>query len=250
MKRQGYRDGKSWFLASAAVVLAAAVGFGVPFLLRSWQDEKRMTEVTTESAAPVRIISQTELGISEKAKLMMSAEANTTTLEKGRNYDAASCLTKAKEEVQTLCDRGVLDETFRSAEILEEEEEALTPIFYIDSGGEKSMILWMLSLSVYTEKDSWMLEAALDDETGKFLGLSLQKWDGDSTEGMYTDSDPTELVQEFGEYLELTVERVTENESAEGSEAEVQVLYAEEDGAEVSYHISLGLDSLEIFVGY
>ena len=233
MKKDRGKRRKSWLLALGALALAAAVGFGVPFFLRNYEDAKRLSEVTTEEAAEVRITPQTELGIAEKAELFQSADANSTVLEKGKNYDAAGSLAKAEEELKTLSEMGVLDETFRSAEITENEgEQSVTPIFYIDPSGEKSMIVWMLGFQINTESDRWLLEAALDDETGKILGLDIQRWDESYYNGIYdvkagvgvsddieeSVSDETtetfdilDRAEKFGAYLGLTVERVTQN---------------------------------------
>ena len=237
MKKERGRSGKSWLLALGAVALAAAVGFGVPLALRNFEDAKRLSQVTAEAAAEVRITPQTELGIAEKAELFRSADANSTVLEKGKNYDAAGSLVKAEEELQTLSEMGVLDESFHSAGITgNEAEQSTTPIFYIDSSGEKSMIVWMLGFQMTTENDSWLLEAVLDDETGKLLGLDVQRWDESYYNGIYDvkagagvsvdsaesseESEPVETTEtlairdraeKFGDYLGLTVERVTQN---------------------------------------
>ncbi len=233
MKKERGKRRKSWLLALGAVALVAAVGFGVPYTLRNLEDVKRLSEVTTEEAAEVRITPQTELGIAEKAELFQSADANSTVLEKGKNYDAAGSLAKAEEELKTLSEMGVLDETFQTARITENEaEQSVTPIFYIDPSGEKSMIVWMLGFQMETEDDRWLLEAVQDDESGKFLGLDVQRWNESYYNGVITDvdaeasvgsaenseeSEPVETValidraEKFGDYLGLTVERVTQN---------------------------------------
>ena len=131
-----------------------------------------------------------------------------------------------------LCEMGVLDETFRTAKMTEQDaEQSADPIFYIDPSGEKSMIIWMLNFQIDTEKDRWILEAALDDETGKLLELGIQEWnegyengirsgaaatDSDVadlavTDSDVTDSDVTARAQKFGSYLGLTTERVTQS---------------------------------------
>ena len=186
----------------------------------------------TEEAPEVRITSQTELSMGEKAELFLSADASTTVLEKGKNYDVAGSLAKAEEELGTLCEMGVLDETFRTAEMTEQDaEQSADPIFYIDPSGEKSMIIWMLNFQMDTEKDRWILEAVLDDETGKLLELGIQEWsegyengirsgaaaiDSDVadlavTDSDVTDSDVTAWAQKFGSYLGLTTECVTQS---------------------------------------
>ena len=165
MRRRTCKTRKSWLLTVGALLLAASVGFGVPLLLRKWQDDRRLSVVETEEAPEVRITSQTELSMVEKAELFLSADASTTVLEKGKNYDVAGSLKKAEEELATLCEMGVLDETFRTAEMTEQDaEQSAAPIFYIDPSGEKSMIIWMLNFQMDTEKDRLILEAALDDE--------------------------------------------------------------------------------------
>ena len=237
MRRKNCRSRKSWLLAVGALLLAASVGFGVPLLLRKWQDDRRLSVVETEEASEVRITSQTELSMVEKAELFLSADASTTVLEKGKNYDVAGSLAKAEEELATLCEMGVLDETFRTAEMTEQDaEQSADPIFYIDPSGEKSMIIWMLNFQIDTEWDRWILEAALDDETGKLLELGIQEWnegyengirsgaaatdsdmtdsdmaDSDMTDSDVTDSDVTDWAQKFGSYLGLTTERVTQS---------------------------------------
>ena len=149
----------------------------------------------------------------------------------------AGSLAKAEEELATLCEMGVLDETFRTAEMTEQDaEQSADPIFYIDPSGEKSMIIWMLNFQIDTEWDRWILEAALDDETGKLLELGIQEWnegygngirsgaaatdsdmtdsdmaDSDMTDSDVTDSDVTDWAQKFGSYLGLTTERVTQS---------------------------------------
>ena len=237
MRRKNCRSRKSWLLAVGALLLAASVGFGVPLLLRKWQDDRRLSVVETEEASEVRITSQTELSMVEKAELFLSADASTTVLEKGKNYDVAGSLAKAEEELATLCEMGVLDETFRTAEMTEQDaEQSADPIFYNDPSGEKSMIIWMLNFQIDTEWDRWILEAALDDETGKLLELGIQEWnegygngirsgaaatdsdmtdsdmaDSDMTDSDVTDSDVTDWAQKFGSYLGLTTERVTQS---------------------------------------
>ena len=233
MKKERIKRENSWLAALGVVALAAVVGFGVPFALRNYEDAKRLSEVTTEEAAEVRITPQTELGISEKAELFQSADANTTVLEKGKNYDAEGSLAKAEEELQTLSEMGILDETFRTARITENEaEQSVTPIFYIDPSGEKSMIVWMLGFQMTTEDDSWLLEAVLDDETGKLLGLEVQRWNESYYNGIFDvkaeagvsvdteesvpdeiteNIDIKELIEKFGAYLGMTVERITQN---------------------------------------
>ena len=237
MRRKNCRSRKSWLLTVGALLLAASVGFGVPLLLRKWQDDRRLSVVETEEASEVRITSQTELSMVEKAELFLSADASTTVLEKGKNYDVAGSLAKAEEELGTLCEMGVLDETFRTAEMTEQDaEQSADPIFYIDPSGEKSMIIWMLNFQIDTEWDRWILEAALDDETGKLLELGIQEWnegygngirsgaaatdsdmtdsdmaDSDMTDSDVTDSDVTDWAQKFGSYLGLTTERVTQS---------------------------------------
>ena len=237
MRRKNCRSRKSWLLAVGALLLAASVGFGVPLLLRKWQDDRRLSVVETEEASEVRITSQTELSMVEKAELFLSADASTTVLEKGKNYDVAGSLAKAEEELATLCEMGVLDETFRTAEMTEQDaEQSADPIFNIDPSGEKSMIIWMLNFQIDTEWDRWILEAALDDETGKLLELGIQEWnegygngirsgaaatdsdmtdsdmaDSDMTDSDVTDSDVTDWAQKFGSYLGLTTERVTQS---------------------------------------
>lgn len=228
MRRKNCRSRKSWLLTVGALLLAASVGFGVPLLLRKWQDDRRLSVVETEEAPEVRITSQTELSMVEKAELFLSADASTTVLEKGKNYDVAGSLAKAEEELGTLCEMGVLDETFRTAEMT---EQSADPIFYIDPSGEKSMIIWRLNSLIDTEKGRWILEAALDDETGKLLVLGIQEWnegygngirfgaaatdsdvtDSDVTDSDVTDSDVTDRAQKFGSYLGLTTERVTQS---------------------------------------
>ena len=228
MSRKNCRSRKSWLLTVGALLLAASVGFGVPLLLRKWQDDRRLSVVETEEAPEVRITSQTELSMVEKAELFLSADASTTVLEKGKNYDVAGSLAKAEEELGTLCEMGVLDETFRTAEMT---EQSADPIFYIDPSGEKSMIIWRLNSLIDTEKGRWILEAALDDETGKLLVLGIQEWnegygngirfgaaatdsdvtDSDVTDSDVTDSDVTDRAQKFGSYLGLTTERVTQS---------------------------------------
>ena len=207
-----------------ALLLAASVGFGVPLLLRKWQDDRRLSVVETEEAPEVRITSQTELSMVEKAELFLSADASTTVLEKGKNYDVTGSLAKAEEELGTLCEMGVLDETFRTAKMTEQDaEQSAAPIFYIDPSGEKSMIIWMLNFQIDTEWDRWILKAALDDETGKLLELGIQEWNEDYGNGIRSgaaatdsdtataDSDVAERAQKFGSYLGLTTERVTQS---------------------------------------
>lgn len=224
MRRKKCRSRKSWLLTVGALLLAASVGFGVPLLLRKWQDDRRLSVVETEEAPEVRITSQTELSMVEKAELFLSADASTTVLEKGKNYDVTGSLAKAEEELGTLCEMGVLDETFRTAKMTEQDaEQSADPIFYIDPSGEKSMIIWMLNFQIDTEWDRWILKAALDDETGKLLELGIQEWNEDYGNGIRSgaaatdsdtataDSDVAERAQKFGSYLGLTTERVTQS---------------------------------------
>ena len=232
MRRKNCRSRKSWLLTVGALLLAASVGFGVPLAFRKWQDDRRLSVVETEEAPEVRITSQTELSMVEKAELFLSADASTTVLEKGKNYDVAGSLAKAEEELGTLCEMGVLDETFRTAEMTEQDaEQSADPIFYIDPSGEKSMIIWMLNFQMDTEKDRLILEAVLDDETGKLLELAIREWSEDYENGIrsgaaatdsdvadlavtdsdVTDSDVTAWAQKFGSYLGLTTERVTQS---------------------------------------
>lgn len=224
MRRKKCRSRKSWLLTVGALLLAASVGFGVPLLLRKWQDDRRLSVVETEEAPEVRITSQTELSMVEKAELFLSADASTTVLEKGKNYDVTGSLAKAEEELATLCEMGVLDETFRTAKMAEQDaEQSAAPIFYTDPSGEKSMIIWMLNFQIDTEWDRWILKAALDDETGKLLELGIQEWNEDYGNGIRSgaaatdsdtataDSDVAERAQKFGSYLGLTTERVTQS---------------------------------------
>lgn len=51
MRRKNCRSRKSWLLTVGALLLAASVGFGVPLLLRKWQDDRRLSVVETEEAA-------------------------------------------------------------------------------------------------------------------------------------------------------------------------------------------------------
>ena len=231
MRRKNCRSRKSWLLTVGALLLAASVGFGVPLAFRKWQDDRRLSVVETEEAPEVRITSQTELSMVEKAELFLSADASTTVLEKGKNYDVPGSLAKAEEELGTLCEMGVLDETFRTAKMTEDDaEQSAAPIFYIDPSGEKSMIIWMLNFQIDTEEDRWLLKAALDDETGKLLELGIQEWNEGYENGIRsdavatdsgvaatdsdaaaTDSDVAERAQKFGSYLGLTTERVTQS---------------------------------------
>ena len=231
MRKRTCKSRKSWLLTVGALLLAASVGFGVPLAFRKWQDDRRLSVVETEEAPEVRITSQTELSMVEKVELFLSADASTTVLEKGKNYDVAGSLAKAEEELATLCEMGVLDETFRTAEMTEQDaEQSAAPIFYIDPSGEKSMIIWMLNFQIDTEEDRWILEAALDDETGKLLELGIQEWNEGYENGIRsgaaatdsdmaatdsdtatTDSDVAGRAQKFGSYLGLTTERVTQS---------------------------------------
>ena len=231
MRKRTCKSRKNWFLTVGALLLAASVGFGVPLTFRKWQDDRRLSVVETEKAPEVRITSQTELSMVEKAELFLSADASTTVLEKGKNYDVAGSLAKAEEELATLCEMGVLDETFRTAEMTEQDaEQSADPIFYIDPSGEKSMIIWMLNFQIDTEWDRWILKVALDDETGKLLELGIQEWNEGYENGIRsgaaatdsdmaatdsdtaaTDSDVAERAQKFGAYLGLTTERVTQS---------------------------------------
>lgn len=230
MRRKNCRSRKSWLLTVGALLLAVSVGFGVPLLLRKWQDDRRLSVVETEEASEVRITSQTELSMVEKAELFLSADASTTVLEKGKNYDVPGSLAKAEEELATLCEMGVLDETFRTAKMTEDDaEQSADPIFYIDPSGEKSMIIWMLNFQIDTEWDRWILKAALDDETGKLLELGIQEWNEGYGNGIRSgaaatdsdvaadsdvavaDSDIADRVGKFGSYLGLTTERVTQS---------------------------------------
>ena len=225
MRKRTCKSRKSWLLTVGALLLAASVGFGVPLAFRKWQDDRRLSVLETEEAPEVRITSQTELSMVEKAELFLSADASTTVLEKGKNYDVSGSLAKAEEELTILCEMGVLDETFRTAKMT---EQSADPIFYIDPSGEKSMIIWMLNSQIDTEKGKWILEAALDDETGKLLELGIQEWneeyengirfgaaatdsDAAATDSDVTDSDVTDRAQKFGSYLGLTTERVTQS---------------------------------------
>lgn len=223
MRKRTCKSRKSWLLTVGALLLAASVGFGVPLAFRKWQDDRRLSVVETEEAPEVRITSQTELSMVEKAELILSADASTTVLEKGKNYDVTGSLAKAEEELAILCEMGVLDETFRTAKMT---EQSADPIFYIDPSGEKSMIIWRLNSLIDTEKGRWILEAALDDETGKLLVLGIQEWnedygngirsgaaatDSDVTDSDVADSDVTDRAQKFGSYLGLTTERVTQS---------------------------------------
>lgn len=230
MRRKNCRSRKSWLLTVGALLLAASVGFGVPLAFRKWQDDRRLAVVETEEAPEVRITSQTELSMVEKAELFLSADASTTVLEKGKNYDVSGSLAKAEEELGTLCEMGVLDETFRTAKMTEQDaKQSAAPIFYIDPSGEKSMIIWMLNFQIDTEEDRWILEAALDDETGKLLELGIQEWNEGYENGIRSgaaatdsdvaadsdvtvaDSDIADRVGKFGSYLGLTTERVTQS---------------------------------------
>lgn len=230
MRRKNCRSRKSWLLTVGALLLAASVGFGVPLAFRKWKDDRRLAVVETEEAPEVRITSQTELSMVEKAELFLSADASTTVLEKGKNYDVSGSLAKAEEELGTLCEMGVLDETFRTAKMTEQDaKQSAAPIFYIDPSGEKSMIIWMLNFQIDTEEDRWILEAALDDETGKLLELGIQEWNEGYENGIRSgaaatdsdvaadsdvtvaDSDIAERVGKFGSYLGLTTERVTQS---------------------------------------
>ena len=193
----------------------------------------------------------------ENMKMVSEAEAQAVTIRKdaqtearktldaGRKEAAAlletarvradeayrQALAKAEEELGTLCEMGVLDETFRTAEMTEDDaEQSADPIFYIDPSGEKSMIIWMLNFQIDTEEDRWLLKAALDDETGKLLELGIQEWNEGYENGIRsdavatdsgvaatdsdaaaTDSDVAERAQKFGSYLGLTTERVTQS---------------------------------------
>ena len=226
MRRRTCKSCKRWLLT---------------MLLRKWQDDRRLSVVETEEAPEVRITSQTELSMVEKAELFLSTDVSTTVLEKGKNYDVPGSLAKAEEELGTLCEMGVLDvldETFRTAQMAEQDaEQSADPIFYIDPSGEKSMIIWMLNFQIDTEEDRWILKAALDDETGKLLELGIQEWNEGYGNGIRsgaaaidsdaaaidsdvaatdsdvatTDSDVAERAQKFGSYLGLTTERVTQS---------------------------------------
>ena len=104
MRKRTCKSRKSWLLTVGALLLAASVGFGVPLAFRKWQDDRRLSVVETEKAPEVRITSQTELSIVEKAELFLSAGASTTVLEKGKNYDVPGSLAKAEEEAREAYD--------------------------------------------------------------------------------------------------------------------------------------------------
>ena len=217
MRRRTCKSCKRWLLTMGALLLAASVGFSVPLLLRKWQDDRRLSVVETEKAPEVRITSQTELSMVEKAELFLSADASTTVLEKGKNYDVAGSLAKAEEELGTLCEMGVLDETFRTVEMTEDDaEQSADPIFYIDPSGEKSMIIWMLNFQIDTEEDRWLLGIQEWNE-GYENGIRSDAVATDSgvaatdSDAAATDSDVAERAQKFGSYLGLTTERVTQS---------------------------------------
>ena len=99
MRRRTCKSRKSWLLTVGALLLAASVGFGVPLAFRKWQDDRRLSVVETEEAPEVRITSQTELSMVEKAELFLSADASTTVLEKEKITTWLEALRKRRKSL-------------------------------------------------------------------------------------------------------------------------------------------------------
>lgn len=168
-----------WLLAAGAVFVAAGIGFAVPRVLQQGEDTKRLTQVAVEETEPVRVTPQTELSIREKTELFQSADASAVVLNKGKRYDEATIAARVEEEIEKLQKLGVLERgTYQKT------ETDYTPLFYVDSSGEKSMILWQAQLYLNREDGSCLSDMVLDDETGKLLGISMERWDTDRENGV------------------------------------------------------------------
>lgn len=231
---------KSRRLAGGALFLAAAVGLGVPRILEWWQDEKRTSEVVSEEAEEIRIIPQQELGIADKAELAQDAAVNVVMLERGKNYGVTESMEKAESELNILSEAGVLEEKWVSGTIMESET---APLFYIDSSGERSMILWQIELYLEGNENNRYVELGLDDETGKILFFSIQFMEPETYNGIsdgITDGNATaakgaeaeaesmergeileKLAEGFGNYLGLQKEAIrSDQEIAESQLSE------------------------------
>ncbi len=209
---------KAYIIAGTGLILAAAAGFGLPWVLLHFGDEQQLGRIEQEEVSPMEITDQPVLTIVEKIRLMKRASSNSMILEKGRNYSRETIAGKISEELQALADLGIpgIPEGTADADILAE------PVFMMDVEGENSFIVWNAEL--YSE--SWSADLSVDDETGKILSLSCYgSMDADTDAG-----SGSAAAENFGEYLSCHVAQVSVSDYApvEYWDSETQASYENE----------------------
>ena len=213
------RSVRAYLIAGFSLILAAAAGFGLPWLLLRFEDGRQTGRVEQEEVSRLEISEQPVLTIVQKVRLMQRDSTNSMILEKGRNYSQETILDKVDEELNTLVDAGIPGLPLE-AERIENEAFFMEPVFLMDVEGENSFIVWQGQL--YMESGVF-LGLYLDDETGKILSLSCHG---------VSDTDigsAEETVNIFGEYLGCRVATMSSEaaELAHMSE-EMRTLYEKE----------------------
>lgn len=167
---------KTWLGAGTGLLLAAAVGFILPGLLLSWQDERLLGRVEQEETGRMVITEQPELTVVEKVRLIQSDSVNYMPLTKGKNYSQSTIGEQIGKELSALSGLGLLKDTPGAPKDI-----FMEAYFVMDMDGEKSMIVWSGQLYLDSGLAALLL---LDDETGRILGMVC----GQEAESVYGGS--------------------------------------------------------------
>ena len=205
-----------WLILYISVVL---LSFILPPQLMKWTDQQTVGHSYVQKSEEIALVSQVSLSLTEKIALFQRQTANTLWVSKGKNYDQESVQVKIREELQKLCDLGVLE-----IDVSEIDFNAIEGGFVVDTeDSTQTMNIW--TIYAYQKEKLYELLFVLDDETGKIIQIQqsyeLSEYkvsDGKKTEVMANeavtaDSESTSTEMErigiaWAEYLELPLVEV------------------------------------------
>lgn len=188
---------KRCYIIMIALVLVGIIGFFLPPQLMEWKDGQQVDISHTKKAEEIALVSQTSLSLTEKMDLYQRKTSNTLGVVRGKNYDQESIEPKVREELQKLCDLGILDIDLDTIEFA-----AFEGGFVVDTeDSTQTMNIWMVY--AYHTPKGYELWAVLDDETGKIFSICQSDQMFESV--AYSDSKVTHYGPDTEQSSELAV---------------------------------------------
>lgn len=172
-----------WLILYISVVL---LSFILPPQLMKWTDQQTVGHSYVQKSEEIALVSQVSLSLTEKIALFQRQTANTLWVSKGKNYDQESVQVKIREELQKLCELGVLE--IDAGEI---DFYATEGGFVVDTADSmQTMNIW--TIYACEREKLYELLFVLDDETGKII--QIQQSYEPAKQYKVSDSKKTEVM--------------------------------------------------------
>lgn len=195
---------KKHFIGMILGVLSVILCFLLPPQLMKWADEQTVDHSYVQKSEEISLVPQVSLSLTEKIALFQRKTANTLWVSRGKKYDQESVQPKIREELQKLCDLGVLE-----IDVSEIDFNAIEGGFVVDTeDSTQTMNIW--TIYAYQKEKLYELLFVLDDETGKIIQIqqSYELSEYKVSDGKKTEVMANEAVTADSESTSTEIERI------------------------------------------